>query len=277
MPGRNDPCPCGSGKKYKKCCLGGPERCLIPNEANQRGKEFEDMVAGCLNLLQSRHQKTVEVRSHPRISLQNGTIVIPDFELTCMFPHQIDRRLIECQSRNKSSQDIAHRIRTIKALSPRNRFILVFRDVDYLSAAVKQALDADGVVCYPLLEFAAFLSKLSDALTAQDAAEQAAAREARAAAKEADVAKKAAAKEAAAAKRAATKKAAAAKQAASKEVAIKKPPRRETKQVPQPLQVEMAKLLGQEFGTAASREFIDLHKSFSQKKDQAMLSPRRGW
>jgi SEC-C motif-containing protein len=21
-PGRNDPCPCGSGKKYKHCCLG---------------------------------------------------------------------------------------------------------------------------------------------------------------------------------------------------------------------------------------------------------------
>ncbi|MEW6759152.1 MAG: SEC-C metal-binding domain-containing protein, partial [Acidobacteriota bacterium] len=21
-PGRNDPCPCGSGKKFKKCCLG---------------------------------------------------------------------------------------------------------------------------------------------------------------------------------------------------------------------------------------------------------------
>ena len=20
VPGRNDPCPCGSGKKYKKCC-----------------------------------------------------------------------------------------------------------------------------------------------------------------------------------------------------------------------------------------------------------------
>jgi len=24
-PGRNDPCPCGSGKKYKRCCLGKPE------------------------------------------------------------------------------------------------------------------------------------------------------------------------------------------------------------------------------------------------------------
>ncbi|MBO1265080.1 SEC-C domain-containing protein [Proteiniclasticum sp. SCR006] len=21
LPGRNDPCPCGSGKKYKKCCI----------------------------------------------------------------------------------------------------------------------------------------------------------------------------------------------------------------------------------------------------------------
>src|ERR1039457_5988341 len=26
--GRNDPCPCGSGKKYKKCCL--PKDQLIP-------------------------------------------------------------------------------------------------------------------------------------------------------------------------------------------------------------------------------------------------------
>jgi len=24
--GRNDPCPCGSGRKYKKCCLGKAEK-----------------------------------------------------------------------------------------------------------------------------------------------------------------------------------------------------------------------------------------------------------
>jgi len=29
-PGRNDPCPCGSGKKYKKCCL--------PKEEAEQGK-----------------------------------------------------------------------------------------------------------------------------------------------------------------------------------------------------------------------------------------------
>jgi hypothetical protein len=35
MVGRNDPCPCGSGKKYKRCCLGqgkptAPEKSLSP-------------------------------------------------------------------------------------------------------------------------------------------------------------------------------------------------------------------------------------------------------
>jgi hypothetical protein len=35
MVGRNDPCPCGSGKKYKRCCLGkgetaAPEKRLSP-------------------------------------------------------------------------------------------------------------------------------------------------------------------------------------------------------------------------------------------------------
>jgi uncharacterized protein YecA (UPF0149 family) len=24
MPERNDPCPCGSGKKFKNCCAGNP-------------------------------------------------------------------------------------------------------------------------------------------------------------------------------------------------------------------------------------------------------------
>ena len=38
---RNDPCPCGSGKKYKKCCLPGHEeaRKLIPKEQLQQMEE----------------------------------------------------------------------------------------------------------------------------------------------------------------------------------------------------------------------------------------------
>ena len=38
-PGRNDPCPCGSGKKYKKCCLTNDEAAeterLVPERAER--------------------------------------------------------------------------------------------------------------------------------------------------------------------------------------------------------------------------------------------------
>lgn len=33
--GRNNPCPCGSGKKYKKCCLGKDES-IASGQQNQR-------------------------------------------------------------------------------------------------------------------------------------------------------------------------------------------------------------------------------------------------
>jgi tetratricopeptide (TPR) repeat protein len=37
VPSRNDPCPCGSGKKYKKCCMKALE--------GGGGEEFEDLRA----------------------------------------------------------------------------------------------------------------------------------------------------------------------------------------------------------------------------------------
>ncbi|HJS73853.1 MAG TPA: SEC-C metal-binding domain-containing protein, partial [Vicinamibacteria bacterium] len=41
-PGRNDPCPCGSGKKYKKCCLDrdrGAETPVFPELEDVRPAE----------------------------------------------------------------------------------------------------------------------------------------------------------------------------------------------------------------------------------------------
>ena len=37
--GRNDPCPCGSGKKYKHCCLG---KLSIENATSLRGTRNDD-------------------------------------------------------------------------------------------------------------------------------------------------------------------------------------------------------------------------------------------
>jgi tetratricopeptide (TPR) repeat protein len=39
-PGRNDPCPCGSGKKYKKCCLSRDEAARPRVAAENPGEKF---------------------------------------------------------------------------------------------------------------------------------------------------------------------------------------------------------------------------------------------
>lgn len=55
--GRNDPCPCGSGKKYKKCCLPkkpGPDRvdALSQNAVSAiKAKRYEEAERLCAQLL----------------------------------------------------------------------------------------------------------------------------------------------------------------------------------------------------------------------------------
>ncbi|MGH8790474.1 MAG: SEC-C metal-binding domain-containing protein [Cupriavidus necator] len=52
--GRNDPCPCGSGKKYKHCCL-------LPQEAPAvEPKEHEGAVGRAIDWLFERHRKSTQ-------------------------------------------------------------------------------------------------------------------------------------------------------------------------------------------------------------------------
>jgi len=50
-PGRNDPCPCGSGKKYKHCCLHG--------EANQAANDRSEAVPRAIQWLLTKYGKAV--------------------------------------------------------------------------------------------------------------------------------------------------------------------------------------------------------------------------
>ncbi|HXU46416.1 MAG TPA: SEC-C metal-binding domain-containing protein [Thermoanaerobaculia bacterium] len=52
--GRNDPCPCGSGKKFKHCCLGAEDRAPDPDA------ELAGARAIALEWLGSRHRQAVE-------------------------------------------------------------------------------------------------------------------------------------------------------------------------------------------------------------------------
>ena len=49
-PGRNDPCPCGSGNKYKKCCLAKEEAVAREQLANAEARRIESAVAHRPNL-----------------------------------------------------------------------------------------------------------------------------------------------------------------------------------------------------------------------------------
>lgn len=51
-PGRNDPCPCGSGNKYKKCCLTKEEAVERERIAEEQDKREERATARRLELRQ---------------------------------------------------------------------------------------------------------------------------------------------------------------------------------------------------------------------------------
>ena len=68
-PGRNDPCPCGSGKKYKNCCQGKPE--FVPATPKLSGKGVAPTPAECNQLVAlfnaGRH---MELESQTRLLLE---------------------------------------------------------------------------------------------------------------------------------------------------------------------------------------------------------------
>lgn len=56
QPGRNDPCPCGSGQKYKRCCLAKDQQArhvalAVAQAADDRLHDHEDICPCCYDEL----------------------------------------------------------------------------------------------------------------------------------------------------------------------------------------------------------------------------------
>jgi len=77
--GRNSPCPCGSGKKYKKCCLSKDEKTEIkshatpaPSRNDQKGKakttgnEFSPRKAGNFSHAEGKTARPMRKANAPR-------------------------------------------------------------------------------------------------------------------------------------------------------------------------------------------------------------------
>ena len=64
--GRNDPCPCGSGLKYKKCCLGNPA---------QPGTDIKDLYAKRYKIHLKNDREVEKIREAGRLVLKTLDLV----------------------------------------------------------------------------------------------------------------------------------------------------------------------------------------------------------
>jgi hypothetical protein len=79
-PGRNDPCPCGSGKKYKKCCYLGDQKETYENSAKSREEQEEhekqeDLVRMGVNLLRMLLNRKPHIKHYHRIKKMHSEIL----------------------------------------------------------------------------------------------------------------------------------------------------------------------------------------------------------
>ena len=100
--GRNEPCPCGSGKKYKKCCLNREQNILAENNLQsqnlQEEKEDKDLenqafwINAMNNLRMFSLGKKPHIKEYQKIRKLHGEIVgtMMDYFHDGKFEHKID-------------------------------------------------------------------------------------------------------------------------------------------------------------------------------------------
>lgn len=122
--------------------------------SNSKGRDFEREVHDILLNLATRFPDYVKVSSQrdfpAAVSLRPHRA---DFEFEYRVGALTHRHLIECQNRNRSSHEIADKIYAVRGTSNRNRYILVYKDADYLSRPVQKRLTDMGVLQFQFESF----------------------------------------------------------------------------------------------------------------------------
>jgi len=86
--GRNDPCPCGSGKKYKKCCEAKDEaqtRAALEKQWTKAEKDFEKQKQEAAAEAAHHPEKSAPVHAKPEpgrpMASKHSTIPAPKFNM----------------------------------------------------------------------------------------------------------------------------------------------------------------------------------------------------
>ncbi len=110
--GRNAPCPCGSGKKYKKCCL--------PLDEKSRSQQNADIVYSTDNLddLDMLSNSVVDLIKEDRLDKAEKMC----HELLSRYPDQIDGidRLAEVYEARRNNKKAAEYYRKAAAFAQNN-------------------------------------------------------------------------------------------------------------------------------------------------------------
>ena len=70
-PGRNDPCPCGSGKKYKRCCLpkAGPDKGVLLEQPSPSERAVVSLAERVARTWHHNEDDEVDDASHAVVEL----------------------------------------------------------------------------------------------------------------------------------------------------------------------------------------------------------------
>ncbi|MBJ7449548.1 MAG: SEC-C domain-containing protein [Parachlamydiales bacterium] len=79
-PGRNDPCPCGSGLKYKKCCISKPPKPKFSAKVIRAGGQEVDKSATEQNDTMDLMKRFNEIHTVPET--ENFEMTKKDFRIT---------------------------------------------------------------------------------------------------------------------------------------------------------------------------------------------------
>ncbi len=131
-----------------------------------KGRQFEEQILAILTDVVSRHPDAAKLTPQPKIQLNDGGYVKPDFDFAYRTPAAWVFELVECQNQKRSRPAIMQKIRYIKTTSPRNRFIFVHKSP--IPEATRRALEADGVNVTSLDEFRAYATRIDEMLEAID-------------------------------------------------------------------------------------------------------------
>lgn len=107
--GRNEPCPCGSGKKYKRCCLekheearlaqGGEETAKLQAKEREQKKLIDEIEEAFRLLARQQYQEAIRYASKLLRSYPNEDRLHDIVSTSCMLAGDCDESIEICQRR----------------------------------------------------------------------------------------------------------------------------------------------------------------------------------